>query len=203
MKRTPLAIVTDLVVTLNTLLIDDEYSINALAGYSQLHWESISRYLEILQIVQDFCPKFILTSKNKVKLLSRTPNVRLANDEQVLVYCLQNQADNKLSAISLPTSMESEVDFLVNKKFARLTVNGKLYLTKKGKSMAVDIFFEIQQTVESSMGGSSPEVNETEIVKVLSAFRQSSSFESFAHDLYTIIAEKFEKAKEKNEIELH
>ncbi|MHA1945087.1 MAG: hypothetical protein ACXAC6_06565 [Candidatus Hodarchaeales archaeon] len=201
MKRTPLAIVTDLVVTLNTLLIDQEYSTNSLAEISHLHWESVSRYLKILSLASYFSPKFLLTSKNKIKILSKNTNIPIDREDLVLVHCLQNKALDEQNAILLTDSFIFEINRLIEKEYCNLTESRKMFLTPKGKMLAVDIFLQIQTFIESVISGEEFLVPETDYSEFLADFRKSPSFDILANELAEVIAEKVIK-REDNEIEV-
>ena len=202
MKRTPLAIVTDLIVALNTLILEDEYSINTLSEIANLHWESTNRYLEIIEKIQDFSPIFTITPKRKIKLLSRSPNLELDKDDLILVYSLQSKAFDEKSAISLPDSLTQEIEFLFNKKFGVLQKNGKFFLTQRGKEMALDVFLEIQQKIESTHPTTYLTMTDSDFDELRQATMKQREMESIADNIIAIIFERLEKSKFDKELEI-
>ncbi|MFX1282375.1 MAG: hypothetical protein ACFFB5_01920 [Promethearchaeota archaeon] len=202
MKRTPLAVIIDLMVGLNTLLLEEDYSINTVSEITNLHWESTNRYLEIIRKIQDYSPFFTFTQDRKIRILARNPNLNIENDDLILVYSLQNKAFDEQSAIVLPNSLNAEIEFLLDKEFGVLQKNRKFFLTQRGKEMALDIFLEIQQKIESAQTAHIG-MNDFDFDKLRKINLKQREMESIADNIIAIIFEKLEKSKCDKELEVH
>lgn len=150
MKRKPIVVVNDLIIALNTLLFDNEYSINTIAEIADLHWQTTSRYLEIMKKVQDFSPNFAFSPSGKLRIPPQQGNLIVENNDRILIYSLKNEAFNEKAAINIPEPMRPEMEFLAAKNFGQKTSDGKFFINQRGKEMALDALLEIQEKVEKS-----------------------------------------------------
>ncbi|MBD3212946.1 MAG: hypothetical protein GF311_10090 [Candidatus Lokiarchaeota archaeon] len=136
MKKDPLSIATSLVFNLNLLREGIEYNINEIKSLRNLenHWNTIQKYIKMLNIVKKFSPEFELKDS---KIIIRHSELyrRLDQVERFILHLSNIDAEEPESAIELPEEFDIEkIEESEGYLYDRIGEN-KYYLRKSGKNI--------------------------------------------------------------------
>lgn len=160
MKRKPIEIVADVINSLNGLQMNQQYSINELKSRSNIHWETASNYLQLIQFIQDYAPKIEMDPETKNFQICAYSNVtqNLPLEEQLILYLFLNKAFSNESMISerelwenLPPDQLRTIENSKYLEMAKFNNENIFMLTRKGKFKAQSILANINRSMAYSI----------------------------------------------------
>lgn len=145
MKRDPLDLTISLLFNINLLEKDETYNISELKNLRNLdfHWNTISKYLKMFKIIQDYCPKFEILD-SKLHIINTKLYDRLNNKERFILYLFNRGAISRDKAIEISTKFprSKEIQQSIGLLYEKID-SGKYYLNKAG----LDIYRSIKQNL--------------------------------------------------------
>ena len=137
MKKDPLNIIMSLIFNLNLLEENEIYNINEFKLLKDLehHWLTIKKYIQIINIIQKYCPKIEIIENTKLKIKISPMYNSLNKKEKLILYLFNKKALDQNNAVHIPinfkiSSITESVGYLYEK-----TEEDKYYLTKSGLNL--------------------------------------------------------------------
>jgi hypothetical protein len=102
MKRKPIDITTGLLNILNSFQTNREYSINEIKQKTGFHWQTISDYTLLIQLIQEFGTKIKINPKTKkIRITSSSNYINfLTFEEQIISFLFIEKAFDESNSIS-------------------------------------------------------------------------------------------------------
>ena len=159
MKRKPIDITTGLLNIFNSFQTNRDYNINEIRQKTGLHWQTISDYILLIQLIQEFGTKIKINPiTKKIRIMSSSNHMKfLTLEEQIVTFLFIEKAFDETNSISedilLNFFPHNEIKTInaspfintilintLNKKF-----NTKFYLSRRGNFKAQGILSSINR----------------------------------------------------------
>jgi len=209
MKKDPNLIFLILAETLNKLKFEKKYNINNIRKITQLHWNTIHKYIKIIKFIQDFVPPIDINMKNnkieyfEVRGFSKFINENYQVFEKLILFLMINNAFNEENSIKYKTIKEfkcskKDIKSLSESGLIKIKDNETIYLTnlgiRIGSKMFINIDEQLSEFLKSEDDKSKPSniVNYDDIKKVkpLLARVDESKLELERHPIYEMLLSK-------------
>ncbi|MHA1857474.1 MAG: hypothetical protein ACTSXY_12655 [Promethearchaeota archaeon] len=159
MKRKPIDIIVGLLNILNSFQTNREYNINEIKQKTGFHWQTISDYVLLIQLIQEFGTKIKINPKtNKIRIISPSNYFRfLTLEEQIITFLFIEKAFNESNSISedilLNFFRQNQIKTIKDSPFIKTTFNNTIirknntgfYLTRRGNFKAQGILASINR----------------------------------------------------------
>jgi len=146
MRRDPLSIVSILIQTLESLKENRDYTFNELSNRTNLHWETVKKYMFLIKYIQNLAP-LIEIEGNKFRIIKKPSSKTLNLREKLLATLFYSRAFQENSAIQLQVKDNSIVQDLLTQELIQTTEHNTFYLTDSGKRIAFRIYRKITDTI--------------------------------------------------------
>ena len=161
MKRKPIEITAGLLNILNSFQTNRDYNINEIKQKTGFHWQTISDYILLIQLIQEFGAKIKINPKtNKIQILSPSNYLeKLTIEEQMIVFLFIEKAFDDFTSIpevilfnSFP---QNDIETIINSPFIitilshnmKRKTNPRFYLSQRGKYKAQGILSSINRKI--------------------------------------------------------
>ncbi len=134
MRRDPLSIVSILIQTLESLNENTDYNFNEVSNRSNLHWETVKKYIFLIKHIQNLAP-IIEIESNKFRLMKKVKDQSLNIQTKLLLSLFYSKAFHEETAINIVNQDKSLIKNLIDNEFIQET-NNKFFLTDSGKRTA-------------------------------------------------------------------
>jgi hypothetical protein len=103
MKRKPIDIVAEITNHLIKYSIDSEFSISELSKNTDSHYNTMSDYMILIQMIQRLCPQIHFDAKNKkIKIKGISPGFRkFSQEEQIILHLFSHKIFDFHSSIPI------------------------------------------------------------------------------------------------------
>ncbi len=159
MKRKPIDITTGLLNILNSFQPNREYNINEIKQKTGFHWQTISDYILLIQLIQEFGTKIKINPKtNKIRTISSSNYIKFLNiEEQIIIFLFIEKAFDESNSISedmlLNLFPQNKIKTINSSPFIKTTLINTLnrkyktrfYLTRRGNFKAQGILASINR----------------------------------------------------------
>ncbi len=159
MKRKPIDITAGLLNILNSFQPNREYNINEIKQKTGFHWQTISDYILLIQLIQEFGTKIKINPKtNKIRTISSSNYIKFLNiEEQIITFLFIEKAFDEANSISedilLKFFPQNEIKKIKVSPFIKKTLintlnrkhNTIFYLTRRGNFKAQGILASINR----------------------------------------------------------
>jgi len=155
-KKDPLLITLILTDILNKLKIDKKYNINNIKQFTQLHWNTIHKYIKLIKFIQEYVPPLNINIKNnkieyfKITGFSNFINHNYQNFEKLIIYLMINNVFNENSSINYKNIKKfkfskKDIKFLSENGLIKIINNENIYLTDLGIKIGTKMMLDLNK----------------------------------------------------------
>ncbi len=159
MKRKPIDITAGLLNILNSFQTNREYNINEIKQKTGFHWQTISDYTLLIQLIQEFGTKIKINPiTKKIRIISSSNYINfLTFEEQIISFLFIEKAFDESNSISenilLNLFPQNEIKTIETSPFIKVSIKNILnrknitryYLTRRGNFKAQGIIASINR----------------------------------------------------------
>lgn len=159
MKRKPIDITTGLLNIFNSFQTNRDYNINEIRKKTGFHWQTISDYILLIQLIQEFGTKIKINPiTKKIRIMSSSNHMKfLTLEEQIITFLFIEKAFDEPNSISedilLNLFPQNEIKTINASPYIKTTLintlnrkfNTRFYLTRRGNFKAQGILASINR----------------------------------------------------------